>query len=405
VFRREATRSAGWILSRGFAQALEFVAWVVFAWRLGASALGVLAVAAITSRLLGLIADWGATWRGPRDVAAHGKDSAIVVSLVRRRELVSVLLAVGMATVLGLMGDFALMPMAVVVGARGSNRDWIALGEARRLHSSVPLLVQGALIAMLAAALPPSIAAGAIAVSIGNLAGLAVSRRLNPVSFHGVLAKTSVSGWYLIAGIADQAIASADTALLLVLRSADEAGVYNTIYRLPLAWLTVVGLTVTAAVPIVTRISDRPDFDPVRLYKHADRAAIVAGLTVLPVANISLALLGPLLGEEFDAGRDAMLILFVAVAVTTMSAPYRVLVTAHGPDRLVGLVTLGLAILNGVGNVFVIPTWGMEGAAMTTLGGQLLLFGFLFGWSLKSRASLCAEMPNSARHTTDWTRC
>ncbi len=394
--QRESLRSLGWIVARGSAQALEFVAWVVFARRLGAEAVGVLAVVAVTARLLGLVGDWGAGWRGPRDVAAHGRRSDVVVGLVRRRELVSAGLTVAMAGGVVLQGHGELLPMVIAVAARGANRDWIALGEGRRIHSSLPLLVQATTIVALALALAPSTEAAAWAVGIGNAAGLLLSRGLNRVPALGAAARVGVDAWYLIAGIADQALASADTALLLLLRDAEAAGIYNTVYRFPLAWLTVTGLAVTAAVPIVTRRSAEPGFDPIAAYRRADRLALVAAIGVVPFANLSLALLSPLLGAEFEAGRDAMLILFVAVGTTTASAPYRVLITAHGSDRLVGLVTLALAGFNVLGNIAAIPLWGMEGAALTTLASQIVMLVFLIGWSRRARVELAETVAQRA---------
>lgn len=378
-------RAAAWVVARGISQALEFLAWIVFARRLGASAVGLIAVAAVTARLLGLLGDWGATWRGPRDVAAHGRGSPVVVSLVRLRELVSASLAVSMGIVLLTVGQISLMPISVVVIARGANRDWIALGEGRRTHSALPLLLQGSILVLLAIIIPATAGASALALCIGNAAGLLLSRGLSPVQFVGPARSTVVDAWYLVAGVADQVTASAGVALLLVLRDAQQAGIYNTVHRMPLAWLTVVGLSVTVAVPMVTRLSRRPGFEMSVLHRRADRLAVLLGIVVVPVTGLALSLVGPVLGPEFESGRKAMVILFGAAAVTTASAPYRALITTNGSDRIVGLATLSIASFSAICSIALISNWGMEGAATSALLAQLVMLAFLICWSLQSR--------------------
>ena len=56
-------------LLRAAGQGFEFLGWVILARRLGASTLGVLSIAFLIARYAGLLADWGASIGGPRDVA------------------------------------------------------------------------------------------------------------------------------------------------------------------------------------------------------------------------------------------------------------------------------------------------------------------------------------------------
>jgi len=367
---RAATGSAGWVLSRLLAQGLEFAAWVLMARRLGAESVGVLAVAAIASRLLGLVGDWGAAARGPRDVAVAGRNSTLVISFVRRREAVSGLLAVGLAVALVAVGQTAVAPIALAAFARGAGRDWIALGEGRLRHAAVPLLVQGSTICVIVS-FADSVGEAAAAIGIGNLLGLAFSLHLNPVKWGGWFGGAAVDGWYLLAGIADQILVSSDTALLFWVRSAEEAGIYNTIYRFPLAWITVIGLCTSAAIPLVARAAEGGRVDLARLHRRGDILAVCGVIAVVPVAFAGVGLSGVFFGEEFSAGRDPLILLFVAAAVTTASAPYRVLFTSFGPDRLAGIITAMAAAGNLVGT----------------------MLGFLAGWSRRARIRLGTSDP------------
>ena len=383
--RRTASAPAAWVASRVAAQGLEFGAWVLLARELGASGVGVLAVASIIARMLGLIGDWGAAFRGPRDVVVAGRDSPLVRALVRRRQVVSVTLTALMLLGVGVSGNLAVAPMVVTVLARGCGRDWIALGESRRLDAALPLLVQGTLVCT-AVLFTPSIFFAACAIAFGHGAGLLLSLHLNPVSGGRGVAEVAVDSWYLIAGLADQALVSSDTILIVAIQSSVEAGIYASVYRLPLAWLTVIGLCTAAAVPMAAEAVRSRRVESADAHRYADRAAIVGAIATIPVTAVAVVVLVPLFGEDFAAGRDALLILFVATFFTTASAPYRVLYTAFASDRVVAMATVVAAGVNVAANLAVIGRWGIEGAAATTLLTQFAMFVFFAGWSRSVRA-------------------
>src|SRR4029079_19517457 len=77
-------------------QAAEFVGWAILARRLGTSAFGDVAIAFLLARYAGLVADWGASFRGARDVAARGRHGS-VHAYVRKRSLIAAGLGLGAA--------------------------------------------------------------------------------------------------------------------------------------------------------------------------------------------------------------------------------------------------------------------------------------------------------------------
>ena len=360
MVRKSASRSAGWVLSRIVAQGLEFVAWVLIARRLGTSAVGVLAVSVVVARMLGLIGDWGAAFRGSRDVVMAGRESALVVGLVRRRQQVSTALAIVMAMGAVVTGNAAVIPMGAAVLARGAGRDWIALGEGRRRDASLPLLIPGALICG-GVLVTTTVVGAASAFAVGNLAGLALSVALNPVGSARTTGRVVIDGWYLLAGITDQILVTADTLLLAILRTSAEAGVYASVYRLPLAWIMVVGLCTTAAIPMAADALTRNPTALQAAHRRADAVALLGAVAVVPIAAAGFLVVGPLFGGDFETGRSALCVLFIATAATTASAPYRVLYVVLGSDRMVGFATTGGAFVNVVANLIVIGRWGMTG--------------------------------------------
>ena len=178
---------------------------------------------------------------------------------------------------------------------------------------------------------------------------------------------------------------SSDTILLAVIRTSAEAGVYASVYRLPLAWITVIGLCTTAAIPMITDSVRRGRTTSSLAHRRADWVALALTVAIAPVAAAGLLVIGPLFGGDFEVGRSALLLLFIATAATTASAPYRVLYTAFGSDRRVGLVTTIAAFANFFANLVVIGRWGMEGAAATTLVTQVGMLAFFASWSVRAR--------------------
>lgn len=283
-------------------------------------------------------------------------------------------------------GRAELAPLVVAVGARGATRDWIALGEARRLAAAVPLLAQGVVV-VAAVSLATSVSGAAAAIGLGHLVAIIASIALNPVARKGRAAGVGVDAWYLVAGIADQLLIAADTVLIVWVLSSADAGVYNTVYRLPLALLTLVGLCTAAAVPMATAAVTEGRLGLDTAHRRAALLGVAAGLGVLPAAAASWFLVEPLFGEAYVEGRHALLVLFLAAGFTAASAPFRVLYTAFGDDRTVAAMTSVVAVGNVVANLAAIQMWGIVGAAWTTAVSQLVMLVFLAGWSTRARRS------------------
>lgn len=361
------------------AQGFELGAWIVLARRLAVGDLGLLAVALVVTRVGGLIGDWGAAQRGAREVARHGAGSPVVAALIRRRALVSG--AVAAAWVLGCLATAPVVaPLGAVVVARGAGRDWVALGAGRRVRAAVPGLVRGGLL-VTGAAVIPGLTGAAWLWGGSALCEFTLSRALNPVPRHPG-GRTAADPWYLVAGLADQMLISADTVVLAVLRSTSEAGVYASVYRYPAAWTMIVGLAVVAAVPLVVA-GGGPGVTPGR-WRTALVLGALAALPLLVLGPVAVWSLGSVWGEEFVVGRRALAILLAAVGVTTVSAPLRVLHVGFGSDRRVAFVTAAAALANLAANLVLVGRWGMTAAAVTTLASQIGLLAYFVAWGRRA---------------------
>ncbi len=395
--------AAPFTLARLAGQGAEMLGWIILGRRLGGQAFGDLAVAALACRYGGLIGDWGATYRGPRDVA-HGADAVDQRRLIDLRTKLSLGLAFLYVAIVVAIRRPDLAVVALAIPARGMTRDWIALGQGRAFAAAVPSTVNGVIFAGLAMT-TTSAAGGAIAIGLAAAIALAVSASLSPVP-NGGAASTSrltvLSGWALLIALADQVFVSSDTFLLAALTDRTTAGIYNLVYRIPNAWVTIVGLAALGSLPAVTTtLRDRPHaYDDLR--RRALKVGRLGALALVVVSPVLILSVGPLLGPEYVRGRAALTILLVSTAVKTSTAALQPIYLAVLPLRRLAVCLIGAAALNIAANLVLIPHWGMVGAASATLGAELVLSWHLLARTRRptSTPSL-PRLPTTARPTVD----
>ena len=199
-------------LLRVAGQALEFFAFIVLARRLGTEDFGALSVAFLICRYLGLIADWGATLKGTRDVAA-GNDHDDIHALVRRREIVSAALATAYIVVVVGMGFAALVPLIACIVGRGMNRDWLAVGREQGTLAGLTSVVQGASLAV-GVLFVDSLVGASLVIGAAYAVGALLSVALNRLQHRRSGNRPPVEGWLLLATLSDQVFQTADTLLL-----------------------------------------------------------------------------------------------------------------------------------------------------------------------------------------------
>jgi O-antigen/teichoic acid export membrane protein len=353
-------------------QGAEFVAIVVLARRLGPGQFGVFSVGYLICRYLGLLADWGASISGTRDVAA-GRGGA--ADLVRWRQAITAVAVAAFAGGAVVAGHGELALLSLTIAARGASRDWIALGRGHGLRSGLPSAVQGVLLAA------GSFVVGTTGGAARLFAGAAVVAVVFSVGMNRLESSATRfrprPGWYLAVLLADQVCATADVVLISLLRSEHDAGIYAAVYRFPNAWITVQGLVIAGVLPWLTTTLAR---DPERVAVVRRRALGIGGrlaLGAVALMPIAWAICPIVFGEAYRSGRSALLVLLAATAVSSLGAPVQALYFAVGDDR--SLATWGVltALVNVGANLVVIPHWGLVGAATVTLASQSMVAAFV----------------------------
>lgn len=361
---------------RGIGLLAEFAGWIALARALGPSKFGPLAIVFAICRYVAIVADWGATTSGPRDVARHGEEA--VAALVSWRRLVGVGLTAALLVVLWSSGHGALAPVAVVVLARALNLDWVLLGRGRPAVAGVSSVAQG-LTLLAASPWANQVMSAAWIVGLAYGAGATASLSLAGLGSHRLRRMPVPAPWLLLGALAGQLMLELDLVLLAPLASTREAGMYAAVYRIPNAISTAVGLSLVAVLPAATRVAER-DAGALRVVRgRALRVSGVAGAVVALVgAPLTAGVVSISLGQAYQPAASAAVLLMVGVGVAVAAAPLHPLQLSSGDDRSYGAALLGAAATNAALNIALIPFLGMLGAALATLVSQIQTAAHLF---------------------------
>ena len=164
-----------------------------------------------------------------------------------------------------------------------------------------------------------------------------------------------------------------DVLMLAALRTDTEVGVFGAIARV--AWVVVIPLTAIDASTfpaLAHRFGRRDDAGVQAVYSMSVRWAL---LVVTPVvvmlwlfAHEILALFGP----EFVEGAWALRIVALGFWVRSALGSVSGVITMGGYSKGVLYITLGGTLFNIAANYFLVPPWGIHGAALAT-GGIMAL--------------------------------
>lgn len=347
---------------------------MVLARRLGAAEFGELSVAFLVARWFGLVSDWGAAQYGSRDVAA-GAVSAVAHLQARRTEITigcTALFILGAV----ISGNSEFTPLAIVIVASGMTRDWVAVGQSRGVAASIPSALRAILLVGCAAA-TVTLGQAVLTVSLAYFGWLLCSIAANPRGrwVRRGWERIEAPPWGLWIVLGAQVYTTLDVLLLSWFKGPDDAGVYNAMYRFPLGVSAVVGLMVTGLLPPLTSELRSGRLPLSAASRQLLAVGSLAGVVVLALTPVLVLVVPWLFGEAYAVGQPALVVLLLATAISTFGAPIGALLLAIGYERPIAILVLGGAVLNLAGNLVLIPTLGMIGAAVTTALSETLVIG------------------------------
>jgi O-antigen/teichoic acid export membrane protein len=391
--------AAGMLLLRIVQVGLEFLCGLVLARLLGASSYGAYAFALSWAGLLGIPAAVGfdrllireiakfharAEWQLMRGMLRRSGSIVLVASIV-----VAVAAIICAQVVAAQPGSqmtiaFQLGMIIVPLVAFARLRQAALQGLGRVVWGQVPetLLQPVALLCLLGGMylLPGVARTGSVAVALHAAAaavacagGIALLRRSLPAEVTAATPEYRTRPWLLsampflwILGM-NVILTYTDVIMLGLLVGSEPAGVYRVASQMAsfIAFpLTAVNL---AFAPSIARLYAQND--TAALQRKATRAAQAILAMALPVTVI-LDLFGQsilrLFGDEFVLGYPALAILSVGYLLNAAmgTSGYLLIMTRH--ERAAAATFAGSAAISIVGNLVLIPAWGVNGAAVAT---------------------------------------
>lgn len=327
----------------------------------------------------------------------------VIKGLLRWSDLVALGSGLGVGALLGLAG--LLVPEAVLAQVSpepGSLRTTLLLGAAALPIIVVSLLWSRTLRAFGAGALsltlertvrpgllvalclgvwalgqeltaPYAMLLHGVAFSLVGLSAWVLMRRWRPRQLRGASSETEVRPWLdmalpsvFIAGMS-VVLDSTDRLMIGGILGVEAAGIYNASTRT--AMLVAFGLSAVNAMlgPMISSMHTRGD------QAGLQRLLGLAAWGLLAWTGLGSAVLllgGPwilsLFGSEFVQGYGALAIMVLAQTVNASCGSVGLLLMMTGHQRQVARVLAAAAGLNLVLNLALIPSWGMEGAALAS---------------------------------------
>ena len=168
-----------------------------------------------------------------------------------------------------------------------------------------------------------------------------------------------------------------DVLLVGALASASDAGTYALASR----YLIAGSLINTALINILspelsTAFAQNRLADVKRLYAKATLWVMAASLPLYLLMAIYASLLVDVFGPSYEPGAHALLVLSLAMCITVTVGPV-LTVLLMGGKNLWNLVDISLAlVINIVGNILLVPRYGITGAAIA-FAASILFFNFV----------------------------
>jgi len=178
----------------------------------------------------------------------------------------------------------------------------------------------------------------------------------------------------MAADVGGKIIAYTDTIMLTHFSSLSEVGIYNVVLPTSLFFIHVSRAISAIVFPISTELSFKKDFK--NLAKGISLLHKYTLALIIPLIFILFAFADHYLlvffGKEYVVGTLAFRILLVGSMFFIVASVNNIIISSMGQPKTVTKIILISALLNVVLNLFTIPSFGINGAAIATSSAYLL---------------------------------
>ncbi len=390
-----STRFLSLALGETAARVVAFAATAYLARKLGASGFGQIAFALAVVSHFGIALTAGVGELSARDVARdpHGVHKIVGTAIALRLILASfAIVAIFLvASVLHIdettrnvtwLYSFAVIPFAL-----DTNWAYKGLGRTNRVAIALVLaqLVSLVLIIMLVTSrfhvsrVPLIQVAADSAAALFLLLPLMRGRWLLP-SIESVRTLARQVRIVTVSRMMRTVIVSFDVVLLGLMVSNQQVGLYSAAYRIVFFVMAILYAAQAAFVSDIARARDQG----AEMSAVLSRAIALGLLVTIPFAVGAAVVAGPLIGtifgEEYVDGAVALKLLLVGLVLLAMHGATRnVFLSIHRNDVELRLIGAGV-VTNIILTLLLIPRYGINGAALATVGGEAAILLGVFTW-------------------------
>jgi O-antigen/teichoic acid export membrane protein len=173
----------------------------------------------------------------------------------------------------------------------------------------------------------------------------------------------------------------ADTVMLGYFRTTKEVGVYNAALPTAMLLLMVPNALLSIFLPVITSEHAKRRMDSIRiLYITIVKWIGLLGLPILFIMSIfSSPILIKFFGLEYASGGTSLIILSIGYFIFTLFWPASHLIAMIKKTQISFFISLSATSTNILLNWFLIPIYGINGAAIAT-ASSTALNGILYGY-------------------------
>jgi len=399
ILRNTVWLSVAEVINKG----LVFLVTVLIARSLGVEAYGIFGFVFAFITLLGIVADFGMSTAVIRDVAHHPESTETRIQAGLSVKVILSLAAAGLAIALvQLLGKplaverlVYLASLFLVVNALTAYLHAVFRAREQMKYEAISRIVQYAVLLIATVigivwqvGLTGFVMAYVISAVGGLLtAGWFVVNRFMPVRlvYDWPMWKTIIrqSAPLAVTAAFFSIYYNIDQVMLSVMRTDVEVGLYNAAYKLVTLMLGINVMLLNPGFPVIARLIKQPGDELRRLINRYTR---LMAMIAIPVAVGGLLLARPIMallfGPDYADGARALQILLWSVVFLFMSAVFsRILIAAYKQQVHLWSVVSG-SVINVAINFFLIPRFGLVGAAAATLLTEVIIFALTY-WNVQ----------------------
>lgn len=375
-----------------FSRLINFVMTLIISRILGANALGIIASAQALSAYIALIGDFGTNNEAIRRISTNNKEVNVVFSIVNIYRIVfSIIVLIG-TTLFWFIGDktnpiLVLFIIFSLIVTFFPNYIFFGLklfkynGIMNMINSTLTVIIFVCFLTFQKSVIyfPISLIGGAFfALLFSMLIVLKNYAKFNlptAMEFKEFIKTSFVLGFTIIFA---RIYYDFDIIMLNIMKDKESVGLYSAAFKIIQILWFLPQMYVTYALPVVSEIITKSKQNELKLGTYLNKILSYSLVFIMPISiiamNYSDFLLITLFGNDFKGAGPTLSILLFAFIIMCFKTIFGNIMIANRREKTLVKLSIFGSVFNICLNIILIPYIGIEGAAISTLLTESVLF-------------------------------